>query len=138
VLSLAALSALWLKVCGTDLLMQQMQLAPFFLQTDVAVVRLLALAYLPELMDILPMYIFMLAWLALLHAACGARWYFLLPISIAVYAVASATGINLPDFPTGSDGSSIPSPGSSCSRSALSWDSAGARRCSIRRCASLC
>lgn len=73
--------------------------SPFFFETDQAILRLLRLAYMPNLTDILPLYVllillFPLFW-GLLRSGTGA----LLVISLSVWYMASQHGLSPNDYP---------------------------------------
>lgn len=78
----------------------RVNMAPFFFETDLTILRALTLTYLPNYMDILPLYVMLLFGFPLVFwlAEHGGR-ALALAVSLAVYAVSRTWGLNLPSYP---------------------------------------
>lgn len=82
-------------------IMELMNFSPFFVETEVAILRIVKLQYMPNLTDVLPIYIvfvglFPLVWLLLELSPLAA-----LAASAALWAFANVTGHSLPSYPEG-------------------------------------
>lgn len=85
----------------SKVIMEQLNFSPFFVETDVAIIQLIKLQYMPSLTDILPLYIFLvgifpLVWLAMKKSPAVA-----LAISFSVWLWATVTGQSFANYPDG-------------------------------------
>jgi len=98
-LAVATICALFLEATGSDALIQQMRLTAFFRETEVVIRRLITLTYQPAFMDILPLYIVVMAISGLMFALFRRHWQFYVVASLSLYGAATCWRINLPDYP---------------------------------------
>jgi hypothetical protein len=82
-------------------IMEQMNFSPFFVETEVAILRIVKLQYMPNLTDVLPIYIvfigmFPVIWLLLELSPLAA-----FAVSGLLWAFANGTGHSLPNYPEG-------------------------------------
>jgi hypothetical protein len=83
------------------LFVEEMQVAAFLDEPHVAILQAMLLAHQPLLMNILPLYIVLLAGLALALPAIERFGALLVFVSAAVYAAVPFAGVNLPAYPDG-------------------------------------
>lgn len=104
VLVVFAMSAL-IAVAGDYMdskpIMEQFNFSPFFVETDVAVVRLLKLGYMPNLGDILPLYIVLVFFFPLAWFLIRISPWLALAASFCVWLWANITGVSFANYPEG-------------------------------------
>ena len=101
--------ALFVLVCGiiataivrtqNSLYMEAINIQPFFSDTPAAVINALGLTYQPYYLDILPLYIVLLALFPLIYVAARTSPLPTVLVSLAVWQVATHFGLNLPNHP---------------------------------------
>lgn len=101
--------ALFVLVCGiiataivrtqNSLYMEAINVQPFFSDTPAAIVNALVLTYQPYYLDILPLYIVLLALFPLIYVAARTSPLPTLLLSLAVWQGAAHLGLNLPNHP---------------------------------------
>lgn len=95
----AALIA-WAAVAFDDpLYFEAVNILPLFAQTESALLHALTLTFQPNFLDILPLYIVLLAGFPLLVAMVRLAPGAALLVSLALWLVVQATGVNLPNVP---------------------------------------
>jgi hypothetical protein len=99
IFALAAMVAVVSTLVPNSDYMDRFNFGPLFAETNVAMPRLALLAYMPNTMDILPLYIvliglFPLVWVGIVRAP-----WVTLAISLAIWLAASIEGVNLPGYP---------------------------------------
>ena len=82
-------------------IMEQLNFSPFFVETDVAIVRLLKLGYMPNMTDILPLYIVMVFFFPVVWLLIRISPYLALFFSFSLWAWANMSGVSLPNYPEG-------------------------------------
>ncbi len=82
-------------------IMEQMNFSPFFVETEVAILRIVKLQYMPNLTDVLPIYVVFIGMLPLLWLLMEFSPYAALAASGALWAAANITGQSLPNYPEG-------------------------------------
>ncbi|MBL8671578.1 MAG: OpgC domain-containing protein [Alphaproteobacteria bacterium] len=80
---------------------EEMNLARFLVEPHVLVLQALLLKFKPVNMDVLPVYVVLLAAFPLILAALRRAPHAVLAASLALYLAANATGLNLPAYPRG-------------------------------------
>jgi hypothetical protein len=100
-LAVAAVCAAYLEMTQSDTLIQQMLLGPFFSETEFVIRRIITLTYLPEFMDILPLYIVVIGIAGLMFVAFRRRWQLYILTSFTLYSAATYWNFDLPDYPAG-------------------------------------
>lgn len=101
--------ALFLLVCGivataivrtqNSLYLETINIAPFFSDTATALLGALGLTYQPSYLDILPLYIVLLALFPLIYAAARMSPLLTLCLSVTLWQGAVHFGVNLPNEP---------------------------------------
>lgn len=101
--------ALFLLVCGVvataivrtqnPLYLETTNIAPFFGDTVTALLRALALIYQPHYLDILPLYIVLLACFPLIYVAVRMSPLLTLGLSVTLWLAATRFNLNLPNEP---------------------------------------
>lgn len=101
--------ALFVLVCGiiataivrtqNSLYMEAINVQPFFSDTPAAIVNALVLTYQPYYLDILPLYIVLLALFPLIYVAARTSPLPTLLLSLVVWQGAAHLGLNLPNHP---------------------------------------
>ncbi|WP_332682305.1 OpgC family protein [Bosea sp. (in: a-proteobacteria)] len=101
--------ALFVLVCGiiataivrtqNSLYMEAINVQPFFSDTPTAIVNALGLTYQPYYLDILPLYIVLLALFPLIYVAARTSPLPTLLLSLVVWQGAAHLGLNLPNHP---------------------------------------
>ncbi len=101
--------ALFVLVCGiiataivrtqNSLYMEAINIQPFFSDTPAAVINALGLTYQPYYLDILPLYIVLLALFPLIYVAARTSPLPTVIFSLLVWQVATHFGLNLPNHP---------------------------------------
>lgn len=83
-------------------IMEQLNFSPFFVETDVAILRLVRLQYMPSMTDILPIYIVFVAMFPAIWLLMRFSPYAALAASFAMWLWTNATGYSFPNYPEGS------------------------------------
>lgn len=101
--------ALFVLVCGiiataivrtqNSLYMEAINIQPFFSDTPAAIINALGLTYQPYYLDILPLYIVLLALFPLIYVAARTSPLPTLLLSLVVWQGAAHLGLNLPNHP---------------------------------------
>ncbi|CAN7183963.1 OpgC domain-containing protein [Bosea sp. LjRoot90] len=101
--------ALFVLVCGivatavvrtqNALYVEAINIQPFFSDTQAAIVNALGLVYQPYYLDILPLYIVLLALFPLIYVAARTSPLATLLVSFAIWQGATHAGLNLPNHP---------------------------------------
>lgn len=97
----AATFALASSFTDSKPIMEQMNFSPFFVETGTAILRLIKLSYMPNLTDILPMYILFIALFPVLWLLLGISPYLALLASAALWLWANITHNSLANYPDG-------------------------------------
>ncbi len=100
-LAVAVIAMVMLDELGDPEFLDRLNLAPLFSETEKALVAALTLRYLPHYLDILPLYICLLALVPFVLGAAQRHHLRLLAASVAVYAIARMEGWNLPRYAPG-------------------------------------
>lgn len=82
-------------------IMERMNFSPFFVETEVAIVRVAKLQYMPNLTDVLPIYVAFIGLFPVLWCLTELSVYAALAASICLWAIANITGQSLPSYPEG-------------------------------------
>lgn len=101
VFSGAATFALASSFTDSKPVMEQMNFSPFFVETGTAILRLINLSYMPNLTDILPMYILFIGLFPLLWALLKISPYLALVASAGLWLWANITHNSLANYPEG-------------------------------------
>lgn len=82
-------------------IMEQLNFSPFFVETDIAILQLVKLQYMPSMTDILPIYIVFIAMFPFLWLLM--RWspYAALAVSFTLWLWANITGYTFANYPEG-------------------------------------
>jgi hypothetical protein len=99
VVSLAALVAAASALVTDADYIDRFNFSPLFAETDVAVPRLATLSYMPNTMDILPLYIVLIGMFPLLWYAVRVHPLLALAGSLVLWYATRHFGLNLPDYP---------------------------------------
>ncbi len=101
--------ALFVLVCGivatavvrtqNALYVEAINIQPFFSDTAAAIVNALGLVYQPYYLDILPLYIVLLAAFPLIYLTARTSPLAALAVSVAIWQAATLAGLNLPNHP---------------------------------------
>lgn len=101
--------ALFVLVCGivatavvrtqNALYVEAINIQPFFSDTPAAIVNALGLVYQPYYLDILPLYIVLLAAFPLIYVTARTSPLAALTVSVAIWQGATHAGLNLPNHP---------------------------------------
>ena len=101
--------ALFVLVCGivatavvrtqNALYVEAINIQPFFSDTPAAIVNALGLVYQPYYLDILPLYIVLLAAFPLIYVTARTSPLAALAVSVAIWQGATHAGLNLPNHP---------------------------------------
>jgi hypothetical protein len=82
-------------------IMEQLNFSPFFVETEVAIVKLLRLGYMPNLTDILPLYIVLILLFPLAWSLIRISSVLALLLSLGVWFWVNATGQSFANHPEG-------------------------------------
>jgi hypothetical protein len=96
---IATLSVLYRDYVGSSVMERDLFIRPFLIATETVLPKLATLAYLPPLLDILPLYILLTLLSGLLFYAFRDRWMFYVGFAIVVWSFAWATGTTLSSYP---------------------------------------
>jgi hypothetical protein len=82
-------------------IMEQMNFSPFFVETEVAILRIVKLQYMPNLTDVLPIYIVFIGMFPVIWLVLELSPFAALAVSGLLWAFANITGHSLPNYPEG-------------------------------------
>lgn len=99
VVSLAALVAVASATVTDSDYIQRFNFSPLFVETDIAVPRLATLSYMPNTMDILPLYVVLIGLFPLIWLAIRTSPPLALAASAGLWLATRHFGLNLPDYP---------------------------------------
>jgi hypothetical protein len=99
VVSLAALVAVASTLVTDADYIDRFNFSPLFVETDVAVPRLATLSYMPNTMDILPLYIVLIGMFPLIWHVVRLHPVLALAGSLGLWYASRHFGLNLPDYP---------------------------------------
>jgi hypothetical protein len=83
-------------------IMEQMNFSPFFVETDVAILRLVKLKYMPSTADMLPIYIVFISMFPVMWLLMRISPYVALIASFLLWLWANVTGYSFSNYPEGS------------------------------------
>ncbi len=101
VFGLSAMIAVAADFVDSKQIMEQLNFSPFFIETDVAIVKLLKLGYMPNLTDILPLYIVFVLFFPFAWFLGRLSSLLALGFSFALWFWANASGLSVPNYPDG-------------------------------------
>jgi len=101
VFALSAIIAVAGEFTDSKPIMEQLNFSPFFVETDVAIVKLLKLGYMPNLTDILPLYIVLVLLFPVAWALISLSPVLALGISFLLWLWVNATGQFFANYPEG-------------------------------------
>lgn len=101
VFALSAIIAVAGEFTDSKPIMEQLNFSPFFVETDVAIVKLLKLGYMPNLTDILPLYIVLVLLFPVSWFLIRVSPYIALGVSFLLWLWVNVTGLSLANYPDG-------------------------------------
>ncbi len=101
VFALSAIIAFAGEFTDSKPIMEQLNFSPFFVETDVAIVKLLKLGYMPNLTDILPLYIVLVLLFPAAWALVKASPALALGASFLLWLSINVTGQSFANYPDG-------------------------------------
>lgn len=96
---IATLASAYRTYAGSSVMERDLFIRPFFVATETVLPKLATLAYLPPLLDILPLYILLTLLVGVLFWAFGDRWRLYAGFAVVVWLIAWTTGITLSSYP---------------------------------------
>lgn len=96
---IATLASAYRTYAGSSVMERDLFIRPFFVATETVMPKLATLAYLPPLLDILPLYILLTLMVGLLFWALRDRWPLYVAFAVAVWLFAWFTGATLSSYP---------------------------------------
>lgn len=96
---IATFASLYRGWAGSSVMERDLFIRPFFVATETVLPKLATLAYLPPLLDILPLYILLTLMIGLLFWAFRDRWRLYLGFAVVVWLFAHLTGATLSSYP---------------------------------------
>lgn len=96
---IATLASAYRGWAGSSVMERDLFIRPFFIATETVMPKLATLAYLPPLLDILPLYILLTLMIGVLFFAFRDRWLNYVVFAIPVWAIAWFTGMNFSSYP---------------------------------------
>ena len=96
---IATLAVLYRGYAGSSVMERDLFIRPFLIATETVLPKLATLAYLPPLLDILPLYILLTLLVGVLFFAFRARWRLYAVFAAVVWLFAEATGATLSSYP---------------------------------------
>ena len=96
---IATLASAYRTYAGSSVMERDLFVRPFFIATETVLPKLATLAYLPPLLDILPLYILLTLLLGLLFPMFRARWPLYAGFAVSVWLFAFFTGVTLSSYP---------------------------------------
>jgi hypothetical protein len=96
---IATLAALYREYLGSSVMERDLFIRPFLGATNTVLPKLAMLAYLPPLLDILPLYILLTLLVGVLFFAFRDSWRYYLIFAAVVWTFAMVTGVTLSSYP---------------------------------------
>jgi hypothetical protein len=96
---IATLASAYRTYAGSSVMERDLFIRPFFIATETVLPKLATLAYLPPLLDILPLYILLTLMVGLLFWAFRDRWRLYALFAAIVWLFAWTTGTTLSSYP---------------------------------------
>lgn len=96
---IATMASFYRGWAGSSVMERDLFIRPFFVATETVMPKLATLAYLPPLLDILPLYIILTVMIGLLFWAFRDRWEYYVAFAIPVWLIAWATWLNFSSYP---------------------------------------
>lgn len=96
---IATLAATYRGWAGSSVMERDLFVRPFFVATETVLPKLATLAYLPPLLDILPLYILLTLLVGVIFPVFRNRWKLYLAFAVAVWLFAHFTGATLSSYP---------------------------------------
>ena len=96
---IASLACAYRTYAGSSVMERDLFIRPFFVATETVLPKLATLAYLPPLMDILPLYILLTLLVGVLFWLFTDRWKLYVAFAVVVWLIAWATGFTLSSYP---------------------------------------
>lgn len=96
---IATLASAYRTYAGSSVMERDLFIRPFFIATETVMPKLATLAYLPPLLDILPLYILLTLLLGVLFPIFRANWRFYAGFAVVVWLFAWFTGVTLSSYP---------------------------------------
>lgn len=96
---IATLASAYRTYAGSSVMERDLFIRPFFIATETVMPKLATLAYLPPLLDILPLYILLTLLLGVLFPVFRARWPLYAGFAVVVWLFAYFTGVTLSSYP---------------------------------------
>ncbi|WP_020177830.1 OpgC domain-containing protein [Methylopila sp. M107] len=96
---IATIASTYRGWAGSSVMERDLFIRPFFIATETVMPKLATLAYLPPLLDILPLYILLTLMIGVLFFLFRDRWLYYVAFAIPVWAVAWFTGLNFSSYP---------------------------------------
>lgn len=96
---IATLASTYRGWAGSSVMERDLFIRPFFVATETVMPKLATLAYLPPLLDILPLYILLTLLIGVLFFLFRERWAYYVAFAVPVWAIAWFTGLNFSSYP---------------------------------------
>ncbi|QZO01347.1 OpgC family protein [Chenggangzhangella methanolivorans] len=96
---IATLASAYRTYAGSSVMERDLFIRPFFIATETVITKLATLAYLPPLLDILPLYILLTLLLGLLFPVFRGNWKLYAGFAVVVWLFAFFTGATLSSYP---------------------------------------
>lgn len=96
---IATLASAYRTYAGSSVMERDLFIRPFFVATETVLPKLATLAYLPPLLDILPLYILLTLMVGLLFWALRDRWRLYVAFAVVVWLFAWITKTTLSSYP---------------------------------------
>ncbi|MBB3971521.1 OpgC domain-containing protein [Hansschlegelia beijingensis] len=96
---IATLAVLYRGYAGSSVMERDLFIRPFLIATETVLPKLATLAYLPPLLDILPLYILLTLLVGVLFFAFRAQWRLYAVFAVVVWLIAEVTGATLSSYP---------------------------------------
>lgn len=96
---IATLAATYRGWAGSSVMERDLFVRPFFVATETVLPKLATLAYLPPLLDILPLYILLTLLVGVIFPVFRDRWKLYLGFAVSVWLFAYFTGATLSSYP---------------------------------------
>ena len=96
---IATLASAYRTYAGSSVMERDLFIRPFFIATETVITKLATLAYLPPLLDILPLYILLTLLLGVLFPFFKGNWKLYAGFAVAVWLFAFFTGATLSSYP---------------------------------------
>lgn len=96
---IATMASAYRGWAGSSVMERDLFIRPFFIATETVMPKLATLAYLPPLLDILPLYILLTLMIGVLFFLFRDRWLYYVIFAIPVWTLAWTTGLNFSSYP---------------------------------------